>query len=309
MKFSSLQIVDQNVSGSTLSNLLPSGSNGQFLKTDGSGNFSFVTPSVVPNDSALVIGTVATSSARQNVYSTGEWTSSGPWTTYQNATAAGSNLTHTTQAWNMFLGDGNMVSSGTTENFFSHDYAGEYNREIHYAANGRVGDWEKTWFYYENATSYGGVTWRVMPIRNTTGASITTTVYFGYSSYDTYNGAACGYFTPSGTGTTYSATTGGTWTQGFTQTGQTITTSSMSVTIPANTTVLVMLVTSHIYLTTYYFDESNMFYNLPTTFSTGLVCDLRMLNALAMARSPSSTASAASPHLIYNACATLFGDR
>lgn len=298
-----------NLSFTTLGNLLPGGTTNTVLTNDGSGNLSFKTLAPVPADNPLIIGTVATSSARQNIYSTGEWTSSGPWTTYQNATAAGSNSTYTTQAWNMFLGDGNMTGTGTTENFFSHDYSGEYNREIHYAANGRVGDWEKTWFYYDNATSYGGVTWRVLPIRNTTGAAITTTVYFGYSSYDTYNGAACGYYTPTGTGTNYAAITGGTWTQGFSQTSNTITTSSMSVTVPANTTILVMLVTSHNYQTTYYFDDSNMFYNLPTTFSTGLVCDLRMLNTLAMARSPGASVSDSRPYLMYSACASIFGDR
>lgn len=297
-----------NLAFSTLGNLLPSGGSGTVLTNDGSGNLSFTKPLIVPADGANIIGTVATSSARQNSYN-GSWTSSGPWTTYQNATAAGTNSTYTTQAWNMFLGDGYPQSGATTQNFYAHDKQGEYNRDIHYANFTRVGDWYKEYFYYQNNTSYSGVTWRVLPIRNTTNSSITTTVYFGYSSYDTYSGAACGVFTPSGTGTTYSTQTGGTWSQGFTSTSNTMSTSSMTVTVPANTTVLVMLITSHNYQTTYYFTDCNMFYALDSTFTTGLVCDNRMLNALAMVRSSSATNSAAYPHQIYNACATLFGDR
>lgn len=298
-----------NLTFSTLGNLLPAGVSGSQLTTDGSGNLSFSKAPVLPNDNPLIIGTVATSSARGNVYSTGEWSSSGPNSTYQNATAAGSNTTYTHMSWNMLLGDGAASASSTTQNFFSHDYTGEYHRTLHYATNGRVGDWEKTWEYYENNTSYGGVTWRVLPIRNTTSSPITTTVYFGYSAYDTYNGAACGVFTPSGTGTNYAAQTGGTWSQGFSQTGSTMTTSSISVVIPANTTILVMLISSHNYMTTYYYDDCNMFYNLTATFTTGLVCDLRMLNTLAMARSPSATNSTSYPHEMYTACASIYGDR
>jgi len=298
-----------NLSFSTIGNLLPGGATANSVLTnDGSGNLSFVKPVIVPADSATIIGTVATSSSRQNSYY-GSWTSSGPNSTYQNATAAGSNSTYTAQSWNMFLGDGYPQAGATTQNFYAHDYAGEYYRDIHYANLSRVGDWYKTYFYYQNSTGYGGVTWRVLPIRNTTGAPITTTVYFGYSSYDTYNGAACGVFTPSGTGTAYSAQTGGTWTQGFTNTSNTMSTGSMSVTVPANTTVLVMLVTSHNYQTTYYFTDCSMFYNLDTTFTTGLVCDMRMLAALSMVRSTQATNGVANPHQIYNACATIFGDR
>lgn len=297
-----------NLTFSTLGNLLPAGISGSQLTTDGSGNLSFTKAAVLIPDNNLIIGTVATSSARQNVYSTGEWSSSGPWTTYQNNSSTGTDANGTIQAWNMFTGDG-YGTSGTTQPYFAHDYAGEYNREIHYAASNRVGDIEKTWFYYDNATSYGGVTWRVLPIRNTTATSISTTVYFSYSSYDTYNGASCGTFTPSGTSSLYSAQTGGTWSQGYTNTSNTISNASMSITVPANTTILVMLNTSHNYQTTYYFDESNSFHNLSTTFSTGLICDLRMLNTLAMARSLSNGQTTAYPHTMYTSCATLFGDR
>lgn len=302
-----------NLGFSTLGNLLPSGIQGSVLSNDGSGNLSFEASPLVPQDSPLIIGTVASSSARGNPYSTGGWTTSGPNSTFQNATAAGTTAQYTHQAWNMFLGDGYPNASGNTL-FYSHDYAGEYNRDIHYASNNRVGDVERTWFYYYNQTGYGGVTFRVLPIRNTTNSAISTTVYFGYSSYDTYNGAACGTYTPSNDGSVelgseYSKVTGGTWTQGFTNTTNAQTSSSMSVSVPANTTVLVMLITSHNYQTTYYFDETSNFFNLSTTFKTGLVCDLRMLNALATARSPSATNALSYPNEIYTACASMYGDR
>jgi hypothetical protein len=162
-------------------------------------------------------------------------------------------------------------------------------------------------FYYQNNTSYGGVSWHVMPVRNTTGASITRTLNFMYSAYDTYNGAALGYYTPNAA--TYATTTSGTWTQPFTATSNTITTSTASIVIPANTTILVMLVTSHNYQTTYYFKESSMYYGLSTFFGTGLVCDLRMLNALALLRTPASTNTTSAPQQIYTGCATVYGNR
>lgn len=306
----SLLVADasQNLSFTTFGNLFPSGLEGQILSTDGSGTLSFVEkPGVVPSDNALMIATVASSSGRGNLYSTGQWTSSGPNSTYQNYQAAGTNTSFTHMSFNMFMGDGH--SNGTTQSFFSHDYSGEYDRTIQYATNNRVGDKEKTWFYYDNNSSYGGITWRILPIRNNTASPITTTLNFGYSSYDAYNGAALGVYTPTGTGTLYSEQTDGTWSQLFSASNDTQSTSTASVTIPANTTVLVMLVTSHNYMTTYYFDETSYFYDLGTTFSTGLTCDLRMLNALATVRTPSATNATSAPHEVYTACAAIYGDR
>jgi hypothetical protein len=190
---------------------------------------------------------------------------------------------------------------------------GQYSRRIDYAHQNRMGWNYRSNYYYDNATSYGGVTWRIMPVRNTTSAAITRSLNFNYSSYDTYNGAALGYYTPSGTSTLYSGVTGGTWTQPFTSTANTASTgTSASITIPANTTVLVMLVTAHEYATTAWFIDSNQFYNLNTFFPTSqdLVCDNRMLQTLSMYRDTSTTTNAVSaPDQAYANCAVLFGDR
>jgi len=303
-------VVDQIQKSGSAAFTLPvaDGAAGDMMTTDGLGQLTFATPpvnTIIPNDSVLINGSVMTASARGNVYSTGEWTSSGPNSTYQNATAAGTNNTYTAMSFNMFMGDG--YPNGTSQIMYAHDFRGLENRTIMYSNGNRLGHNYRELFYYENNTSYGGVSWHVMPVRNTTNASITRTLNFYYSSYDTYNGAACGVYTPNAA--TYAATTGGTWTQGFTNTGTTITSSSISVVVPANTTVLVMLVTSHNYQTTYYFKESSMFYNLSTFFDGDLVCDLRMLNSLATVRTPSATSSVSAPHEVYTGAAALYGDR
>lgn len=303
-------VVDQiqKSGGAAFSLPTTDGTAGQIMVTDGAGNLSFAEPpsdSIVPEDSSLVIGSVFTASARGNIYSTGEWSSSGPNSTYQNATAAGSNATYTHMSFNMFLGDG--YPGGTSQIMYSGDFRGLEYRDILYSSNDRLGHNYRELFYYENNNSYSGVSWHVMPVRNTTGSPITRSLSFMFSSYDTYNGAALGYYTPNAS--TYAATTGGTWTQPYTNTSNTITSTSSSITIPANTTVLVMLVTSHNYQTTYYFKESSMFYGLNSFFGTGLVCDLRMLEALAKLRTPSATYTTSAPHEIYTGCAAVYGDR
>jgi len=302
-------IVDsiQKSGGAVFTLPMADGTAGQFLTSDGAGGLSFTTSlsQTIVADNVRMYGSVFTASGRGNIYSTGEWTSSGPNSTYQNATAAGSNMTYTHQSFNMFLGDG--YPGGTSQNMYAADYRGLENRTIFYSGNDRIGHNNRELFYYDNNTGYGGVSWHVMPVRNTTASSITRSLNYMYSAYDTYNGAALGYYTPNAA--TYAATTGGTWAQQFTQTGNTITTTSSSIVIPAYTTVLVMLVTSHNYQTTYYFKESSMFYGLSTFFGSGLVCDLRMLTALATLRTPSATYQVSNPEEIYTGCAAVYGNR
>ena len=315
-------IVDQisTPGGSSFSFPATDGTTGQYLKTDGAGNLGFITltsplaptDNIAPVDGVQVFGSVVSSSARQNGTSPGPyWTTSGPNSTYQHEQAAGGNLTYTQQAWNMFLGDGYPNTGATGARTYSGDWIGHPQRQIQYGNNYRTG-WNKMQFYYPNATSYSGCTWRVMPVRNTTASSITRTVNFLYSSYSTYTGASAGYFTPSSSGanTYYSQQNTGTWTQGFTTTGSVNTTAgSMSVVFPANTTILILLNTAHQYITTYQFPDTNMFTGLQTLLTTGLVCDLRMLQALQYCRSDNNVNTASYPHQIYNACAVSFGDR
>lgn len=303
-------VVDQvqKSGGPALTLPVADGNSGQFLATNGAGQLTFaspVAPTPLPDDSPLIYGSVMTASARGNVYSTGSWTSSGPNSTYQNATAAGSNATFTHQSFNMFLGDG--FPNGTSQITYAADFRGLEDRTIMYSNGGRLGHNYRELFYFLNNTTFGGVSWHVVPVRNTTNAPITRSLSFMYSSYDTNNGAALGYYTPNAA--TYAATTGGAWTQTFTATTNVITTSASSITIPANTTVLVMLVTSHNYQTTYYFKESSMFFNLTSFFGADLVCDLRMLNALSLLRTPSATNAVSAPEEIYTGCAAVYGDR
>lgn len=294
-----------NLGFTTLGNLLPSGTANTVLTNDGAGNLSFATPVIVPADNNLLYGSVMTASARQNVYSTGEWSTGGPNSTYLSELAAGSDATYTHMSFNMFLGDG--FPNGTSQIKYAADFRGLENRTILYSNGNRLGPNYRELFYFENSTSYGGTSWHIMPVRNTTGASITRSLSFMYSSYGSYVGAALGTYTPNAS--TYSATTGGSWTQAFTNTSNTITSGAASITIPANTTVLVMLITSHNYQTTYYFKESSMFFALNSFFGTGLVCDQRMLHALATLRTPSATNSVSAPHEIYTGCAAVYGDR
>jgi hypothetical protein len=294
-----------NLGLTTLGNLLPGGAANTVLTNDGAGNLSFATPILVPADNNLLYGSVMTASARSNVYSTGEWTTSGPNSSYFSELGAGSDVDDTHQSFNMFLGDG--YPNGTSQQKYAADFRGLENRTILYSNGNRLGPNYRELFYYENSTSYGGTSWHIMPVRNTTNAPIVRSLSFMYSSYGSYVGAALGTYTPNAA--VYSATTGGSWTQAFTTTSQTITNTSASITIPANTTVLVMLITSHNYQTTYYFKESSMFFGLNNFFGTGLVCDQRMLHALATLRTPSATNSVSAPHEIYTGCAAVYGDR
>jgi hypothetical protein len=304
----SLVVADasQNLSFTTLGNLLPSGTSGQFLKTDGSGGFSFGTVSPNPPSTVGIIGAVRSSSAQSNTY-TLTWSSSGPYTTYQNY-QIGSNANSTLQAWNMFLGDG--YPDGTSQITYANNRDNQYQRELLFANNDRIGH-KRDMQYYDNNTTddYTGVTWMVIPIRNTTSSAITRSISWHHSSdWSSYGGASMALYTPNAT--TLAATTGGTWSQPYYyQSSTNGVNGSGSITIPANTTVLLMIANTHNYNTTYRFVDTSIVYGLSTVFTGGIVCDIDMLYALQMARSTSNTSSSANPHQIYTACAAMFGDK
>jgi hypothetical protein len=307
--------------GATFNLPTTDGTNLQSLTTNGSGTLSFANQpalpifinNIIPVDSANIIGTVVTTSARQNAYAYVTWASSGPYTTYYHSQCTGTDATSTLQAWNMFLGDG--YPTGTSQGTYSGNYRGDSQRELQFANNNRVGWWRTTYYRYNQTGDYCGCTWRILPIRNTTASPITRTVYYAYSAYNsTYGGASFGYYTPSsgGANTYYSQQNTGTWTQVSSypsDSGNSPVETSGSVTVPANTTILVMIASGHHYYTTYQFQDYNYFYSLDTTLGTGLVCDLRMLQALQYCRSDNNVNTASYPHQIYNACAVSFGDR
>ena len=304
-------VVDQIQKSGSVALTLPTadGTAGQYMQTSGGGVLSFSTPTAappVPTDSTLIVGFVRSSSAQANTYSSPAWTSDGPNGTLNQATI-GTDATSRGMAWNMFLGDG--YPNGTTDRMFTNNREANYQRETVFANNQRLGHIRAVNYYDNNITNnYTGLTWSVLPVRNTTGASITRSLTFYYSSdYSSYGGAAIALFTPNAA--TYSGTTGGTWSGLFTTSSDGTSTATISVVVPANTTVLLLAGTTHLYQTTYQFFDYHMYYGLDTFFDGSLICDLRMLGSLEIARSPSNTSSTIAPQEIYTAAATIYGNR
>jgi hypothetical protein len=289
----------------------------QFVQTDGLGNLSFQQPtlteafntSLVAPEGVGNIGSIVTHTDRNNIYSTGEWTSSGPWTTYTSQSSHQDN--NAIQYLNMQFGDG-MGPSGTSENMFGADAENELPRRLQFANGNRMG-FARDVFHYDNVQADAGLSFRMMPIRNTTSASISVAVA-AYASvyYSSGNdGAQLLYFTPNTS--VYSTCTSVTGTSVATSTTQSRQVNlTGNVTVPANTTVLVCLISSDWYTTTYRFKDTNYFYNLTTTFTNpGIICDMRMLSNIAKSRFSFaySGAFAALASGIWTTCATVYGDR
>lgn len=265
--------------------------------------------SLLSAEGTNLIGSIVTTSGQGQSYNNGAWNTSGPYTTYRHDqffTNANSRL----QGWNMFMGDG--YPDGTTQNMYANTSGESDSRLIQYAYGKRCGWYNKDYHYESNQTSYCGLTWRCMPIRNTSGSDISVTVAAQYTSYTTYSSASWGYFTPTNSsGTTYSTVTGGTWTSISNTTTNHVSTWSQSITIPAGKTVLVFNNSAHRYETTYRFPDTNMFYNVDTTFSdSNIICDLRILYAMHQIRSTGATYNGTErPEDVYTLAGTLYGDR
>jgi hypothetical protein len=290
----------------------------QFLQTDGQGNLSFQQPTLTPPGvPSLVapegvgnIGSIVTHTDRSNIYSTGEWTSSGPWTTYTSNQSHQDN--NAIQYLNMQFGDGIGASNGTTENWFA-DAENELPRRLQFANGNRMG-FSRDVFHYDNSTSDTGHSFRMMPVRNTTSSAISVTLSAYCSVYYSSgnDGAQLFCFIPntslystvtSVTGTSLAAST--TSSRQVNLTG--------SVTVPANTTILVCLVSGDWYNTTYRFKDHNFFVDLNGTFANpGIICDMRMLTNIAKSRFTSmgtSGAFSSQAATIWTTCATIYGDR
>ncbi len=292
------------------------GTVGQVIKTDGSGQLGFVdqpvipADTVVPPDSDNSIGWVYSSSARSNVYSTGEWTSSGPNSTYyNNLQDASARL----QAVNMALGDG--YPDGTSQNFYVGDCGEQKHRELMFAPNKRLGHRYSDRFYYDNASTdqtYAGITVSLMPIRNSSSAAIDVTMdtYTSCGS-NNYGGSGMAVYTPVPGVYSVAGATAGAWTTlwSYTSTNNAYNKTQV-VSVPANSTVIVMLTSAHIYHTTYRFKDTHFYRNLHTTFSDPAIkCDLRMLYTLQMGKRPSATYNTDTTQELWTSCADLFGDR
>ena len=289
------------------------GSANQVIQTNGSGVTSFVTLSTspVPDDHILSTGMVMTSSARDNVYSTGGWSSSGPNSTYynnlQDASAQG-------QAWNMLMGDGYADSTGG-QLFYVNDDGDTFHRELIFAHNKRLGHYYRDMMYYDNATSqsYAGVTFSCIPIRNhaSSGSTNVSIKMKKSTGNNNYGGSGVMYYTPTfSSGTNYANATGGAWTVLNSYASNTDDHNyTATVPVAAGTTVLLFMSSAHRYHTTYRFKDTHFYYDLQTAFASDIKCDQRMLHALWMGRQPSQAYNTHTPYEIYTTCATLFGDR
>ena len=268
---------------------------------------------IIPEDNILATGAIFSFSNRQNVYSTGNWTTSGANSTYYNDLHT-SVPTMTGMAWNMLLGDGwPDATTGTSGRLMYTGNDKQVSRQKVYAHNRRLGHNYRYMYWAQNGTSYPGITVSCLPIRNhgTASASISLSKASSASG-GSYQGSGLVLYTPTfSAGTNYANCTGGAWTVLNTTTSSSAENlATVTVTVPGKTTVLVMLTSSWRYQTTYQFNDTNLYYNLHTAFTGDIKCDLRMLETLHMGRSPAAAYNAtAGTYEIYTTCASLFGDR
>jgi hypothetical protein len=311
-------IVDQiqKPGGSTFT--LPSTAAAGVLQSDVSGNITIgSTKLLLVPETSSVVGMIVTTTAQANTYSTAGWTSNGPGAQLIQNAKLGSvtdSYASTYGGWNMLMGDGAPTATDTSI-MYAYNREGLQLRQPYYANNKRIGHWMNRSYYNQNTTSdYTGLTYSVMPVRNTTSSAITRTFYVMHSSsFSSYGGASVAVFTPTtSSGTNYANVTGGAWTNVYAYTTDTASvTGNFSVTIPANTTILLFFGTSHQYATTNRFFDVHTYYNLDTSIDgTNLICDVRMLETLRTARNAGNTAgNTVNIPNYYTAAAALYGDR
>lgn len=304
-------IVDQiqKPGGSTFT--LPTTATTGALISDSSGNLSIGSFRPTPVE-GNTIGMIVSSSSQGNAYSGGSWTSDGPGGSIYNSRYIGNLVTDanaTNMAWNFLVGDG--VPTGSNERFFVYNRNGDIYRQAYYANNKRLGHHRSVMYYDSNNTdNYTGFTVSALPVRNTTSAAITRTFNFYHSSdFSSYGGVALAQFTPTSS-VPYSQVLGGVWSQLYTGASDTNNTAgSAAVTIPANTTIILLYGTTHNYQTTYQFRDVHYYIGLDAIFDGSLICDLRMLETLRTNRNAGNATNSASIAPYYTQCATQYGDR
>lgn len=211
-------------------------------------------------------------------------------------------------------------TSETTYNFGDTLRNYPLSRQQMSAGGNRVGS-QQDLIVYSSSTSYNPVSILMMPIRNNAGSSRTITIYGMHSSYwsSGYDGSSLWVYHPGQNGT-YSGVTSGTWTNLGQRTGNSNygLTWSANISIPANTTVVVMQVaTSHYWAgggsNNYLMFDQNLFYRLSDTFSDSYVqVDSRMINTMRFAdwyRFGLTSNNSYQFFKVYNACATMYGNR
>ena len=292
------------------------GTANQVLQTNGSGvgSWGTVSSSPVPDDNDLMIGAIFTTSMRENFYSTGTWSTSGPNSTYYNSLSDASAIT---QCWNMAFADGRPDSSTVTNNTSSMTYTNNDDGEARtklFAHNRRLGWVAKQWERDYNQTNYSGITISILPIRNKGSAAVDVSLKRGFTSQSNYSGSGLVSYRPTySSGTNYANATGGAWTTHHSYTsssGYAGGNNSQTITIPAGETILLMMTSQHLYHTTDMYHDIHVYGELQTMFThADIQCDMRMLEALHSCRQPASVYNAATPYEMYTSCATCYGDR
>lgn len=310
----------QKPGGTALSLPVAGATPGQYIQTDGQGNLSYANPTVnqagqtwlVAPENGTMVGTLVTHTDRQQIYSTGEWTSSGPWTTFYNYQIHADN--HAIQFWNMVTGDGFGAYSSTTNYMMGADSENELPRRIQFANGNRVGH-ARDVMHWDNNTDYAGHTWRVLPIRNTNAGSVTVSISGTVSNYwsSGYEGGQIAYFVPNAGPYSEVNSVTGISVANVTSSNARLKDLSGSVTIPGNTTVLVCLTSTDCYQTTYRFKDTNYFTKLNEVFTgaNGVICDMRMLSNLVRGKInlPYTGSLATTLPALWTSCANAYGDR
>jgi hypothetical protein len=293
------------------------GTANQYLQTNGSGQLGFnsiTESSLLPEDNDLMIGAIFTTSMRENFYSTGTWSTSGPNSTYYNSLSDASAIQ---QCWNMAFADGKPKASGVTNSTgditYSNNDDGEARTKL-FAHNRRLGWVAKQWERDYNQTSYSGITISILPIRNKGSSAVDVSLKRGFTSQSNYSGSGIVSYRPTySSGTNYANATGGAWTTHNSYTSNTSyagSNNTNTINIPAGQTVLVMMTSSHIYHTTDFMHDIHVYAELQTAFThTDIQCDMRMLEALHTCRQPAADYNTQTPYEMYTSCATCYGDR
>jgi hypothetical protein len=336
-------IVDQlqKTGGTPLTLPSDDGTNGSTLITDGSGNLSFGAPpesfptassdglvlkstnasggvgwytdGTIQKDTVATFGWLMGQSARENIYSTSQWSSGGGWTTYNASLQDGNSAI---QTFNMILGDQspNTTSAGSR---YSNDDAQLDTRKVHYASGQRIGHYYKDIFYYDNASTgndYAGVTGTLLPLRNYTSSAKTVILNYALSmgGGNGYGGGGVGVWTPN-TGSYYDVTNVSWEVRDYAHTNDNNRAINTTVTIQPNQTVIVMAQSTHRYQTTYrYKDTHHLDIDAVAgdwSSATGVRVDNRILRALERMRRNQVSYSDAKVHEVYQMASHFYGNQ
>lgn len=241
------------------------------------------------------------------------WDTTGPWSYLYTYGGAG----ETDAEQLSWLGLGFLQPAlGTTGTYGERSRIGWNRQQI--SVDGNCIGYQGMYDTWARTASYAPISVLMMPIRNNHPTlSITITLYGIYSNQwsSGHDGYSMWQYAPGQS--TYNITSG-TWTRLANQTSGSSYPyyASGSVTIPPQTTYVVMQCVSMYYWTSnssyYVFYDWNRFYNLDATFSDPYIqVDSRMINTMRFAdwQRYGLTSNAYQFYKVYNACADMYGNR